>query len=777
MDFESVTLWVTLIGGGLLLLLERLPSTKTAPAPVQTRWLTNIGLMLLAGIAAGLIFPGSVIAAARINDQGLLHKLQLPLLLEVIVVFLFIDFWRYWEHRVFHEVPLLWRLHLVHHSDTAMDVTTGQRHHPLEAMLTTPLMFILLFSLGFSAAALGVYFLIATASSLYTHTSLALPTPADKLLSPWVVTPSVHAVHHSAYQPETDSNYGAVLSVWDRLFGTWVDPAITTVETIGLEQFRHPQDTTLAAALIQPLEYKPRYCPSDSAIDALETGSGTTGRAVNLDTSSAAATSVSLLFSPAWRSALITGGIGLVLVIAAMWPAAIDLASVWSEVEAYRYAWLVLPTFVYLAGWYHRDAILALRPRPGYSGLMIALLASAVWLAASLASINLGQQLALVLAIQAVMLCTLGWVCYRKLMPLMLLLFLMVPCGDVIEPLLRQLTVKWIEWFCLLVSFPIDVEGFTIKVGEMSYVVVDECSGLSMFTLSGFLGYSFGLMLFRSFSKVLALAAASAAVGILSNAVRVCVIVTIDVLRGSQMSLDDHQNVQLPILIITLAIVLYLANRLKHETWSVAPDDTGLKTGGASYRHYTPVIAGLLVMVCVAVAHRQTNKPFENPYLTASLARIASLHPESQWIGNGSPSANILELPLNDERGTLVVAGHSGSTQLPREMLEPKDTHLWRHAATRRYQECSMGRCVNYVHLMWNRKGGDNQRHAFYTYFIGTHTTESKLGFRLLNGWQRLTGSDSEAGIIGFRLDGDVPDTLSLSRTIEEFKLLPSAAS
>ena len=186
-----------------------------------------------------------------------------------------------------------------------------------------------------------------------------------------------------------------------------------------------------------------------------------------------------------------------------MWPTILDLGRLWTEGDAgaYQYAWLVLPMFIYLLGWYHRDCILAMTPQPGLMGLPLALLALTLWAAALIIDFKLGQQLALVLVLQAIALCALGRETYRKLLPTMLLLFLMVPCGDLIQPLLRDLTVKWLEWFAILGDLSHTIDGYYITFGEHEYVIIDACSGLAFFALAGFVGYSYGLMLYTRFRR------------------------------------------------------------------------------------------------------------------------------------------------------------------------------------------------------------------------------------------------------------------------------------
>jgi sterol desaturase/sphingolipid hydroxylase (fatty acid hydroxylase superfamily) len=126
----------------------------------------------------------------------------------------------YGLHVLAHKSSWLWRVHRVHHADTAVDLSTGFRHHPLELLYVATCYLALAVLLGLSPAALIAYEGAAVLLSLWTHANLRLPSAAERLLGTVLVTPALHHVHHSAHQPETDSNYGELFSVWDRLFGT-----------------------------------------------------------------------------------------------------------------------------------------------------------------------------------------------------------------------------------------------------------------------------------------------------------------------------------------------------------------------------------------------------------------------------------------------------------------------------------------------------------------------------------------------------------------------------
>ena len=224
-EFETLYQLVFFTAAVALVLMERVRAWQRQPVRMARRWTSNIGLFLIGTVVTAVIIPVGIYAFAQRQPPGLMSELALPFAAQLVLTFLLLDFWRYWEHRWFHQVRLLWRFHLVHHSDTEIDVTTSERHHPLEFLLGTTAILVLIGTLGLPAQGIAVYLLAATVVTLYSHANLRLPASLDRRLGRLVVTPAVHAVHHSASQAQTDSNYGSVLTVWDRLFGTYVDPA------------------------------------------------------------------------------------------------------------------------------------------------------------------------------------------------------------------------------------------------------------------------------------------------------------------------------------------------------------------------------------------------------------------------------------------------------------------------------------------------------------------------------------------------------------------------
>lgn len=221
------------------------------------RFLTNLGLMFTGSILVWLIVPAGAVAAAWWAEQqnvGLLRLAPLPDAATLLISIAALDLAIYWQHRAMHRWPLLWRLHRVHHSDIAIDTTTGVRFHPLEILLSMTYKMVVVILLGASPAAVLSYEVILSSFALFNHSNWAMPF--DSELRHLVVTPDVHRVHHSSKPQETNSNYGNFLVFWDRLFGSFIaQPAAGHEKAqIGLEQYRTEQDQKLLRLLANPLK-------------------------------------------------------------------------------------------------------------------------------------------------------------------------------------------------------------------------------------------------------------------------------------------------------------------------------------------------------------------------------------------------------------------------------------------------------------------------------------------------------------------------------------------
>ncbi len=236
---------------------EFLAPRRTLSAGRAGRWTSNLGIVTLDAIAVRLVFPiaavgGAAIAADR--GWGLLNALAVPGWIAIVFSVLALDLAIYSQHVAFHKVPILWRLHRMHHTDVDIDTTTGIRFHPLEIALSMAIKIAVIVALGAPPVAVVIFEVLLNATSLFNHGNVRLPAGIDRALRRVVVTPDFHRVHHSVYRDETDSNYGFNLSVWDYLFRTYrAQPRDGhTGMKIGLEIFREPLRGRLDQLLIQP---------------------------------------------------------------------------------------------------------------------------------------------------------------------------------------------------------------------------------------------------------------------------------------------------------------------------------------------------------------------------------------------------------------------------------------------------------------------------------------------------------------------------------------------
>ena len=207
---------------------EQLAPRRARKLPRKGRWLTNLlisGLNTLTLHAMAIGLPLLAVGAA-LNAQaggwGLFNMTNLPKALEIGLAILILDLAIWLQHLITHKIPVLWRLHRVHHADRDMDVTTAVRFHPIEIALSMLLKIAVIYALGPSVFAVFLFEIILNGTALFNHSNLRLPLPIDRMVRWILVTPDMHRVHHSTQRTEHDSNYGFALSVWDRLFGTYV---------------------------------------------------------------------------------------------------------------------------------------------------------------------------------------------------------------------------------------------------------------------------------------------------------------------------------------------------------------------------------------------------------------------------------------------------------------------------------------------------------------------------------------------------------------------------
>lgn len=230
------------------------------------RWPANLAIILIDSGVLRWLFPVLAVGMAELAENrswGLFHGLNAPFWLALVATLLLLDLTIYAQHVAFHKIPLLWRLHRMHHTDLDFDVTTALRFHPLEIALSMLLKLAVVVLLGAPPVAVMLFEVILNATALFNHGNVRLSRELDRALRWVLVTPDMHRVHHSIHREETDSNFGFNLPWWDRLFGTYRDQPRDghAGMTIGLEHFRDWRATRLDGLLLQPFLISDRDDP------------------------------------------------------------------------------------------------------------------------------------------------------------------------------------------------------------------------------------------------------------------------------------------------------------------------------------------------------------------------------------------------------------------------------------------------------------------------------------------------------------------------------------
>ena len=221
----------------------------------RSRWIHNLGLMLLNTAVLRLLFPIGAVGAALLAAKhgfGLLHLANWPAALELVFAIVVLDLVIYGQHVLFHSVPFLFRVHKVHHADIDLDVTLGSRFHPVEMLLSMGIKIGAVALIGASVSAVVLFETLLAVTSLFNHTNVRLPFEVDRVLRWFVVTPAMHSVHHSADRVDRDTNFGFSIPWWDRLFGTYRARAGSDRPSVGMPELQFHTRQTLGWMLALP---------------------------------------------------------------------------------------------------------------------------------------------------------------------------------------------------------------------------------------------------------------------------------------------------------------------------------------------------------------------------------------------------------------------------------------------------------------------------------------------------------------------------------------------
>lgn len=225
------------------------------------RWLTNLSMIFITNLLVRFTLPLLPIGLALLAQErgwGLLNIIELPSWLAVTIAILALDLVIYLQHVLFHFLPILWRLHRMHHTDLDLDASSGNRFHPLEILISIGIKLGAVLLIGPSPFAVLLFEIVLNASATFNHGNIHIPVNIDRWLRILLVTPDMHRVHHSIIPRETNSNFGFCLPWWDYLCGTYRAQPVDGHQgmTIGLKEYRDPARLTLPLLLTQPFRNK-----------------------------------------------------------------------------------------------------------------------------------------------------------------------------------------------------------------------------------------------------------------------------------------------------------------------------------------------------------------------------------------------------------------------------------------------------------------------------------------------------------------------------------------
>lgn len=219
------------------------------------RWTNNIGLVFFNSFVIRVLFPAAAVGvaiSAKEQGFGLFNVYEVSPYIAIVASVVIMDFVIYIQHVMVHAIPMLWRLHRVHHADPDYDVTTGARFHPLEIIFSMLIKFATILLLGPPVIAVILFEVILNVTAMFNHGNVGLPPALDRILRWVLVTPDMHRVHHSIEDDEANSNFGFSLPWWDRLFGTYKDqPRGGHIGmTIGIHKYHDAKDVSWITGIL-----------------------------------------------------------------------------------------------------------------------------------------------------------------------------------------------------------------------------------------------------------------------------------------------------------------------------------------------------------------------------------------------------------------------------------------------------------------------------------------------------------------------------------------------
>lgn len=261
-DEQNIRLGVFL---GLLVffgILEFLFPLAKRRAGRLSQWFTNMAMTIINTLSMRLILPIIAVGVAGYaseNGYGLFNMVAIGYWPTFIVSLLLLDLLIYGQHVLVHRVPMLWRLHRMHHSELGLDVTSSVRFHPIEIIFSMLIKMAFVLMMGIPVVAVIFFEIILNALALFNHSNIKIPKSLEKLLRIIFITPELHWIHHSEIVNETNSNYGFNLVIWDKIFSTYIDKPTLSYDQMrqGLTEFGFEKPLNLIELLISPFKNYP----------------------------------------------------------------------------------------------------------------------------------------------------------------------------------------------------------------------------------------------------------------------------------------------------------------------------------------------------------------------------------------------------------------------------------------------------------------------------------------------------------------------------------------
>lgn len=256
MDTTAIRLAVFITGLILFIFLETIfPKRKRLFSRLK-RWPTNITITALNTLLLRLspLLPISVAIYAKSNNIGLLNIITIPTAIKTIIALILLDLIIYIQHWAFHQTPILWKLHRMHHMEQDLDVTSALRFHPIEIILSSILKILAVLTLGISPLGILIFEIILNFMAMFNHANIKIPKLLDKILRTIIVTPDFHRIHHSTKGEESNSNYGFNLSLWDYIFKTHTKQPKLGQSKMRLGLLNFQEKTSIRDALLNPFK-------------------------------------------------------------------------------------------------------------------------------------------------------------------------------------------------------------------------------------------------------------------------------------------------------------------------------------------------------------------------------------------------------------------------------------------------------------------------------------------------------------------------------------------